>query len=235
MAKLKEERNKGGNELLEDPEAIAQQFSKTEEFVKRNRTLVFTIGGVLALAIALTFGYKLYVDNLDREAQREMFQAVYYFEAEDYATALNGDGNYYGFLEIIDKYGLTDAGNLANYYAGISFLQQGDFETAIDHLGDFKASDLLVQARAYALIGDAYMELGNYSDAAKYYQRAADHNENAFFTPVYLTKAALAFEKQDKFKDAHDCYAKIVDNYATSAEYQNARKHKARLDLLASN
>ncbi len=32
---------------------------------------------------------------------------------------LQGDGNYPGFLEIIDDYGMTDAANLAHYYAGV--------------------------------------------------------------------------------------------------------------------
>ena len=39
-----------------------------------------------------------------------------------YNLALNGGEGKYGFIDIIDNYGSTDAGNLANYYAGMAFL-----------------------------------------------------------------------------------------------------------------
>src|SRR5690606_22276199 len=122
-------------------------------------------------------------------AQREMFQAVYYFEADSLDLALNGDGNNLGFLDIIDDYGITDAANLANYYAGAAFLKQGKFQVARLYLEDFKSNDLLVQARAYSLIGDTYMEEDNFEQAARYYSRAANYKPNKYFSPTYLMKA----------------------------------------------
>ena len=71
-------------------------------------------------------------------------------------------------LNIIDDYGITDAANLANYYAGVCYLKQGKFELARLYLEDFSSNDLLVQARAYSLVGDTYMEEQKYEDAAKY-------------------------------------------------------------------
>ncbi len=65
-----------------------------------------------------------------------------------------------------DNYGSTPGGNLAKFYAGLGLLKQGKYDEAIEHLDDFKSSDLLVQARAYALLGDAYMEKKSYDEAA---------------------------------------------------------------------
>ena len=45
--------------------------------------------------------------------------------------ALNGDGNIYGFLKIIDKYGSTNAGNLAKFYAGRILIGNGEFEKGL--------------------------------------------------------------------------------------------------------
>ena len=39
-------------------------------------------------------------------------------------------------------------------YAGVSYLKQGKFELARLYLEDFSSSDLLIQARAYSLVGD---------------------------------------------------------------------------------
>lgn len=223
-----------GNELIENPEALAEKLTGFEQFLVKHKTIVLSVGVIIALAIGGILGYRYYIDRQDNLAQVEMFQAVYYFEEDNFETALNGDGNNYGFLDIIDNYGRTEAGNLANYYAGASYLMLGEFQKAIDHLDRFSSNDILVQARAYALKGDAYMELLNFNEAARNYERAANHEPNKFFSPRYHLKAALAYERLNNFDAAKRNYAKIVDDYFDSAEYQAARKHKARVEGLAS-
>lgn len=233
--KQKKTQSAQGNELLESPEALAERLSRSEEFLEKNKKLVFGIGGVLVLLIAGFFGYKTYMEGQNEQAHNDMFQAIYYFENEQYGQALEGDGNYPGFMEIIDDYGSTEAGNLAHYYAGVIYLQQGDYAQAIDYLEDFSSDDLLVQSRAYALTGDAYMEQGQFGKAAELYTRAANHKENKFFTPFYLSKAALAFELSGNTNKALERYTQITDNYYGANEFENARKQKARLEALASN
>ena len=159
-----------------------------------------------------------------------MFQAVYYFEADSLDKALDGDGNNLGFLAIIDDYGFSDAANLANFYAGAAYLKQGKFELARLYLQDFSASDLLIQARAYSLIGDTYMEEEKYEDAANFYSKAANYEPNKYFSPIYLMKEALAYEKLNQNDKAKETYEKVITQYWDSGEYQNARKLKARLD-----
>ena len=209
---------------------------KAEEFFNnsKNRNLVFGIGGVIAIAILAFLGYKYFITGKNTEAQKEMFQAVHYFEADSLGKALNGDGINYGFLDIIDNYGGTDAANLANFYAGTSFLKMGNAESAISYLESFSSSDYLVQARAYALVGDANMELGDYSAAASSYDQAASHKPNKEYTPLYLQKLAIANEANGKFSAAAAAYAKIVEEYPNSSLVQEAKKHKARLQGLAA-
>lgn len=225
----------GGNELLENPEALAERLSKSEEFLEKNKNLVFGIGGVLVLLIAGFFAYQTYMTNQNEQAHSDMFQATYYFEEGQYEEALEGDGNYPGFLEIIDDFGRTEAANLARFYTGAIYLRQGEFQQAIDYLEDFSADDLLVQSRAYALQGDAYMELEQYDRAAEFYLKAANHKPNEFFTPFYLSKAALAFELNGNTNQALEQYRKITEDYFGSNEFENARKQQARLEALASN
>jgi TolA-binding protein len=89
---------------------------------------------------------------------------------------------------------------------------------------------MLVQARAYSLIGDAYMEQKNYESASTYYNKASDYKPNKQFTPTYLMKAALAYEKLNQNDKAKEVYQKIIDTYFESSEVQNAKKYKARLE-----
>lgn len=236
MAKVKYKKKKveKGNELLESPEALAEKLTKTEQYLERNKKYVLITIGTLAVVISAIFLGRYYINNQNNQAQIDMFQAVYYFESDSLDLALNGDGNNYGFLDIIDNYRFTKAAKLANFYVGASYLKKGEFEKVIDYLSDFSADDIVVQARAYALIGDAYMELNDFRTASDYYTRAADYKPNEYLSPIYLVKAANAFERLMEYESASDCYATIIDEYPESSEYQNARKHKARLDGLAS-
>ncbi|MDN4165816.1 tetratricopeptide repeat protein [Cytophagales bacterium LB-30] len=230
--KVAEKKNKKAESAIENPEVLVESLTRTEEYIERNKSLIIGIGAAVAIVIAGFIGYRYWVSSQNEEAQKEIFQAVYYFEAQDYDKALNGDGNNYGFLEIITNYGATDAAELAHFYAGTIYLNKGEFDLAIDYLKDFAASDLLVQARAYSLIGDAYMEKGDFAEAASYYSKAANYNSNKFFSPTYLVKAAIANEKAGDVKAAKANLETIVTEYADASEYQYALKHKARLEGL---
>lgn len=225
MAKKEESKD-----LLENPEVIQEKLEGIEHWVEKNPKLLIGVVGVIVLAVGGFFGYRYWVGNQDAQAQKEMFQAVRYFEADSLNLALNGDGNNLGFLQIVEDYSLTEAGNLANFYAGAIYLKQGKFPLAIFHLEDYKANDLLVQARAYSLIGDAYMEQKSYEDAAKFYEKAAGYKPNKEFTPVYLMKAGLAYEKLNNTDKAKAAYQTIIDKYWESSELQNAKKFKAKLE-----
>jgi tetratricopeptide (TPR) repeat protein len=218
------------NEILESPEALAERLQGAETWLERHPKTVVGVAVVIALIVGGYFGFRYWVDTQNKEAQEEMYQAVYYFESDSLNLALNGDGNNLGFRDIVSEYKLTDAANLANFYAGASYLKLGKFELARLYLEDFKSSDLLVQARAYSLIGDTYMEEEKFEEAAKFYQKAADYKPNKFFTPAYLMKAGLAYEKSNQVDKAKEAYNKIITEYWNSSEYQKARKLKARLD-----
>ena len=226
MAKRQENRN----EILENPEALQEKLMSAENWFEKNSKLVMGVGAAIILLVAGYFGFEYYKNSQNQKAQREMFQAVYYFEADSLDRALSGDGNNLGFLDIINDYGITEAANLANYYTGVIYLKQGKFEPARLYLEDFSSKDLLVQARAYSLIGDTYMEEKKYEDAAKFYNKAATYKENKFFSPVYLMKEALAYEKSNQNSKAIEVYNKVIDKYWDSSEFPKAKKFKARLE-----
>ena len=218
------------HELLENPEAIKDTLVGAETWIEGNPKTVIGIAALILLAVGGYFGFSYYRDGKNVQAQKEMFQAVHYFEADSLDRALNGDGNNLGLIAIIEDYGITDAAKLANYYAGVCYLKQGKFELARLYLEDFSSSDLLIQARAYSLIGDTYMEEAKYDDAASYYNKAANYKPNKYFSPAYLMKEALAYEKANQNDKAKEIYEKVISQYWESPEYQNARKFKARLE-----
>ena len=206
-----------------------------EEFVEKNQKILSIVGVAIVVVIAAVFGYRYMNNQKNITAQSEIFQSQYYFEKDSLDLALDGDGRSLGLLDVIDEYGNTKAGNLAYYYAGAIYLKKRENEKAIEYLSKFSTGEDLVQARAFALTGDAYMELGNYSDAADAYEKAAERSDDKYFSPGYLVKAALAHEKNNDYQSAIASMDKIIKKYFGASEYNEARKHKARLEGLASS
>ncbi|MDX5437361.1 MAG: cytochrome C biosynthesis protein [Pontibacter sp.] len=233
MAKETVKNHSEFEELVENPDALADRLSQSEDFVKKNKSKLLGVFIAIAAVVVAGFLYYNYRSTQNVEAQNAMFQAVYYFEADSLSKALNGDGQNAGLLEIADEYGSTDAGNLANLYAGTALLKQGEYAKAVDYLKSFESDDYLLQARAYSLTGDALLEQGKNDEAADMYVKAANYNANPFFSPQYLMKAGIAYEAANNYASAAEMYNKIITDYVASSEVMDAKKYKARAEMLA--
>ena len=119
------------HELIENPAALAEKLEGAETWIEQHPKTISAIAVLLALAVAGYFGFNYYKDSQDSEAQKEMFQAVYYFEADSLKLALNGDGNNLGFIDIIEEYKFSNAANLAHFYAGSCYIKMNDNANAI--------------------------------------------------------------------------------------------------------
>lgn len=214
---------------------VEEVYSKTEKYVEDNKNYISIIAVVLVAVIGGYFAYtKLYIEPLEQEARQQMWKAEQYFEIDSFDLALNGDGNYFGFLQIIEDYGMSKPGNLAQYYAGICYLRKGEYDKAIEHLENFDSDDKMVGPVATGAIGDAYMETGKTEEAISQYLKAAEQNENNFTSPVYLMKAGLAYESSGDYNNAKKVYQKINQDYPESAEGRSIDKYLARAEAFAN-
>lgn len=214
MAEVKE------NEPVVD---VEQAFSKTEQYIEQNKKSLTVIIGAIVVLVGGYFAYKYwYVTGEEKQAQAEMYKAELFYEQDSLDKAIAG------FTEVVDNYGITPSGNLAEYYLGMSLLKKGDFENAIEHLSEFKSNDQIVGPLATGAIGDAYMELGNTEEAISYYLKAADQSKNNFTSPVFLKKAGMAYENAGKHEDAVRVYEQIKSNYPETTEGREIEKYIAR-------
>jgi len=222
-------KNKNNPETADNFENLEEALSKTEQYIEKNQNKLTSIAFAVILVAVAIFAYqKYYKTPLEEKAQNQLFQAQRYFEQDSFKLALNGDENYPGFLEIVDEFGSTAAGNLSKYYAGISYLRIGEYQNAIDKLKSFSSDDFLLSSLAKAAAGDAYMELGENAKAASNYMDASTINANDFTTPIYLQKAGLAYEMLGEYKKALDAYEKIEKDFAKSAEARDIEKYITR-------
>lgn len=210
---------------------IESALTRTEQFIEDNqKALTYIVIGILAVVVIYLGIRKFYVEPRQEEAQSQMFMAENYFEQDSFNLAVNGDGNYLGFLDIIDNYGITKSANLAKYYTGIAYLHLGQYEDAIDYLSDFKTDDILLEPVKEGALGDAYLELGDQDKALAQYKKAYNLNNNAFTSPIYMQKAASLMESMDDLKNALALYKRIKTEYPESTEARNVDKFIARIE-----
>jgi tetratricopeptide (TPR) repeat protein len=223
---------KKGNKTEDQFAQIEETLSKTEQYIENNQKNLIRIVGAIIVIIAFVIGYqKFYIAPMEKEAQVEMFMAELYFQKDSFNLALNGDNStYLGFIEIADEYSGTKVGELANYYAGLSYLNTGDFENAIEYLNDFSSDDIILSSLALGCIGDAYMELEDTDNALSYYEDAASYTVNEFTTPRYMLKQAMIHEGNGDYADALALYKGIEENYKTSREGNGIEKYIARAE-----
>ena len=227
MAKSKKDDNPQGMKNVEET------LSKTEQFLEQNyKPLLIGLAAVVVL-VGLFWLAKLFLTKRNDEAQSQMYQAQKYLELDSINLALNGDGNYLGFLDIAKEYKFTKAGDLARYGAGICNLHLGNYEEAIDFLDKYSKKDKVIGSIAIGATGDAYVELGNLDKGISKYLEAAEFAANSFNTPLFLMKAAELYEMNGKYPDALKLYEKIKDEYPTSTEGSTIDKYIARAKLLS--
>jgi tetratricopeptide (TPR) repeat protein len=223
------------NKKDENPQTISnveQTLTRTEHFLEENyKTLLIGLGVIVALVGIVWLG-KLYLNKRNDEAQTQMYQAERYLEMDSLNLALNGDGNYPGFLDIARDYKFTNSGNLARYSAGICYLHLGNYQDAIDFLNKYSKKDKVIGSLAIGATGDAYVELGDLDKGVLKYIEAADFAENSFNTPLFLMKAGEIYELTDKYSEALKVYERIESQYPESTEGTTIEKYIARVRLL---
>ncbi len=211
---------------------LESALTKTEHFIEEHpKPITYAVGAIVVIVIVWLGFTRFYLQPREKEAQEQMFMAENYFEKDSFNLAINGDGNYLGFLDIIDDYGMTKPANLAKYYTGISYLHLGQYEDALYYLNKFKTKDLLLGPIAEGAKGDAKVELGDQEGALKHYRKAFSLSDNELTTPVYMMKAACILESMDELEDALAIYRQIKEKYPRSSEGQNVDKYIARLEV----
>jgi len=222
---------------IEDGSTTAEVFntldesaSRTEEWVIKNQKYIFIIVGLAAVLVLGYLGFSKYIQEpKESQATNDLFQSQQYFDqavngaSKDslFTLSLNGSDGKYGFIDITEVYAGTDAGNLANYYAGMAFLNMKDYPNAVTYLNAFSSDDDVLGPIAKGGIGDAFVQLEQLEDAYNYYVQAAELKSNNYTTPMYLYKAGVIGLKLGKNKQALGFFNQIKSEFSESNESKN--------------
>jgi tetratricopeptide (TPR) repeat protein len=210
--------------------SLDQTASKTEEFVAKNQKAIFGIVAAIALiTVSYVLFQKFVAEPKEDNAASEMFLAQQNFQKATegtksdslYNLALKGAEGKFGFIDIASKYEGTDAGNLANYYAGMAYLNTGKYDQAISYLEKFKSEDMVLSTLAIGAIGDAHAQKNQPKEALEFYVKASENNKNEFTTPRFLLKAGQTALGLNNKADALKYFTAIKQKYEATPEAAN--------------
>ncbi len=217
-----------GSTTAEVFSTLDESASKSEEWVSKNQNYILGVIGVIAVGVLGYLAYMQFVQNpKEISAANEMYYPQQYFDealtnqtAKDslFNLALNGAEGKYGFLDIIEEYSGTKAANLANYSAGMAYLNMNKYQEAIGYLENFSSEDAVLGALGKGGLGDAFMQLGQPEDALGYYEKAMAHSDNDYTTPKFLYKAGVTAMELNQNEKALQYFERIKNDFSSSDE-----------------
>lgn len=208
-----------------------EEVSKTEAFFdKYKKTIIYGIVAVIVI-IAGVIVYNTYVAGpREDKSSTNIAKAQDYFSQEDYEKALKGDGKNAGFITIAEDYSGTDAGNLANLYAGLCYAQTGKWTEAAKYLENYSAADdQMVSPAAQGALGNTYAHLKQFDKAVEALKKAAKMADNNSLSPTFLIQAGEILESQGKKDEALKLYQQVKAEYVNSMAYQTIDKYIERV------
>ena len=230
MANLKEQKGTMGD-ALSQKEAV---------FMKHKKTISVAIV-VVILIIAGVLSYETYVSGpREQEASTALAKGQDYFANQQFELALKGDSTgYRGFLNIASDYGSTDAGNLANLYAGLCYANLEKWNDAVKYLEKYSpADDEMVSPAATAALGNAYAHIKQLDKAVEMLKKAAnmadgeaEGNTNNSLSPTFLIQAGEILESQGKKDEALKIYQDIKKKYVNAPVYGEIDKYIERVSV----
>ena len=209
-------------------------IDRAKDFWTRYGKLITIVGAAVILLGGGWLAYKyMIIQPKEQKAADAIWKAQDYFAQDSLEKALKGDGQFAGFEKIASQYKGTDAGELANFYAGVAALKLGDNNKAIKYLKAFDTDADQVQARAYKLLGDAYANAGKNADALSSYKKAARaFEEDKMNSSDYLLMAAYFADRvMNNKKEAEDLYREIKKKYPQTQAGNEADKYLAQLGV----
>lgn len=213
--------------------AQADSLNQKEAFfLKYKKTILIAVVAIIVI-IAGAICYHSYVAvPAENEASTKLAEGQQYMLSGQLDKALKS------FESVASDYSSTDAGNLANLYAGLCYAHQekANWKKALEYVEKYDGGDdMIISPAAKMALGDIYANNDQLDNAVSAFKKAAEmaNSEaadgiNLSIAPLALRKAGIILEKQGKKEEANKIYTEIKSKYVNAATYQDIDKYIER-------
>jgi tetratricopeptide (TPR) repeat protein len=117
------------------------------------------------------------------------------------------------FVQVASQYGLTKSGKLANYFAGLTYSEEGQNGPAEDAFKKTAASwDSGLAALGKGSLAELYQQTGRDSQAVDLYNQLAKGTSPTFPASLAQLQLAELYQSEGKTEEARKIYAQIKDS-----------------------
>lgn len=223
--------------MLKKQKEFAKRVKKQDDLIdtyenalswyETNKKLLTNVG--IAIAVLIAGGWFYYNNNRTNndKAANEFAKVFSYYDNGQYQLAMNGlpEKNVRGLQAIVNDYGSTHYGNIAQFYLANCYYNSGDFEKALAAFQDTDVDAPILEASRLAGIAACFELKSNFADAAKYFERAGKFNANDPNTAEYLADAARNYAKIGNKDLAIELYKLIKKEHSSSAAARDAERY----------
>ena len=211
---------------------MEETLNTSEAFFLKYKKAI--IAGVVALVVIIAGAvlYKTYISEPnEQKASTAIAKGQEYFAQGLFQQALTGDSaGYKGFVALADEYSSTDAGNLANLYAGLCNAQLDKWDEAVKYLEKYDgADDQMISSVAEGALGNAYAHMNQLDKAVSHLKNAAEKADNNSLSPTFLVQAGEILESQGKADEALKLYKQVKEKYFNSMMYSRIDEYIERV------
>jgi len=197
---------------------LVTTYFEARTALEENKRLISTLA---TLVVIIAVGIWFYLNNraADNEnALADLGKIMRYYDEGNFDRAINGvpEENVRGLQSIVEIYASTEGVELSKLYLANSYFALRQFEKALQHYEDADISNPALNASAIAGAGACYEAIGNPTDAALFFEKAAASDSQGILAPEYFLQAAHNYIAAGKKVKALELLKKIKKDYPTS-------------------
>jgi len=211
---------------LKQPDQFITATTHGIEWANRNRRSTITTASILLLVILAVVGGFAYYSHRSDLANAALGDAMHtyqtpvatpgqqlppgtktYSSVQERAAAANGQ-----FLAVANQFGMTKDGKVARYFAGLTYMEEGQNQSAEDSLKSVAGSwDGDLSALAKLALAQLYRQTGRDAQAITLYQDLSKGDASTVPPGMAQIQLAELYEAEGKPEEAKKIYAQLKD------------------------
>lgn len=218
-------------ELKKD--ALVDSYVRVTTFYAENKRMISIVGGIVAVVVIALVVYGRNRSENNVGASTAMGSVYQLFDNGQYQLAIDGipERNIKGLKAIVDDYGNSHIGDIARFYLADAYYFLGKYSEGLEQFKKFSPSDEGLEVSRLSGIGCCYEGLGQYKEAAEYFEKAGLKDPKNPTSAENLSDAARDYAKAGQKDEALDLLRKLKKDYPASTYGRDAEREITALSL----